>query len=182
MKDAPDPDPDPLADRFGPLARHLFDDAPLAGIWRLSMLANFFTGPIYARLQAGHGLGRPSFVVLYCLTERDGLMARDVVRASGLPKNSVSRAVTDLVAKGLVRADENGADRRAKRLRLTGRGLTLMRTLLPAFAERQSDLVAPLSPAERDALRHLLAKMARHLPVWVDRAGPGDVPSDPGRA
>jgi DNA-binding MarR family transcriptional regulator len=170
MKDAPYPDPDPLAERFGPLARHLFDAAPLAGIWRLSMLSNFFTGPLYARLQAEHGLGRPGFVVLYCLSERGGLMARDVVLASGLPKNSVSRAVTDLVAKGLVRANASDGDRRAKRLGLTERGTDLMRALMPAFAERQADLMAPLTPAERETLHRLLARMAEDLPVWVDRA------------
>ena len=49
MKDGP---PDPFTARFGPLARHLFEDAPLAGIWRLSFLANAFTGPAYAQLQA----------------------------------------------------------------------------------------------------------------------------------
>lgn len=169
MKDASDPDP--LADRFGPLARHLFGAAPLAEIWRLSVLSNFFTGPLYASLQAEHGLGRPGFVVLYCLSERDGLMARDVVLASGLPKNSVSRAVTDLVTKGLVHTGASDADRRAKRLRLTNRGAALMKDLMPAFVERQADLIAPLTPAERDSLQRLLSKMATHMPDWVDRVG-----------
>ena len=172
MKDAPDPDA--LSGRFGPLARHLFADAPLAAIWRLSVLSNFYTGPLYARLQAQHGLGRPGFVVLYCLSERDGLMARDVVRASGLPKNSVSRAVTDLIAKGLVVAAEGGGDRRAKPLRLTARGVALMADLMPAFLARQTELTAPLTTAERETLRALMAKMADHLPDWVDRIGPKD--------
>ena len=180
MKDASDSDP--LADRFGPLARHLFADAPLAAIWRLSFLSNFFTGPLYARLQAEHGLGRPGFVVLYCLSERDGLMARDVVRASGLPKNSVSRAVTDLIAKGLVVAVEDGGDRRAKRLRLTERGAALMAKLMPAFAARQADLIAPLTAAEREALHDLLSKMARHLPDWVDRVEAKPALSEAGEA
>lgn len=170
MKDAPALGTDPLEERFGPLARHLFDDAPLAAAWRLSVLSNFYTGPLYARLQAEHRLGRPGFVVLYCLLERGRLMARDVVRASGLPKNSVSRAVTDLVAKGLVVAEAGGGDRRAKPLRLTGRGMALIGELMPAFEARQAELTAPLSPAERDALRAILSKMALGMPDWVDRA------------
>ena len=168
------PASDPLADRFGPLARHLFDGAPLAEAWRLSVLSNFFTGPLYARLQAEHGLGRPGFVVLYCLGEQGGLMARDVVRASGLPKNSVSRAVTDLIAKGLVVADANGADRRAKSLDLTEHGAALVAELLIAFEARQADLVAALTTAERAALHDLLSKMARHMPDWVDDGGVDD--------
>ena len=174
MKDASAPASDPFSARFGPLARHLFDDAPLAAIWRLSALANFYTGPLYARLQAEHGLGRPGFVVLYCLSEREDLMARDVVRASGLPKNSVSRAVTALVAQGLVVADEDGGDRRAKPLRFTARGAALMAELMPLFATRQAELLAPLTVVERDTLRSLLAKMAGHLPHWVDRTAAAD--------
>ena len=171
MKDAPPPDP--FDARFGALARHLFDEAPLAGIWRLSFLANFFTGPAYARLQAEHGLGRPGFVILYCLSERDGLMARDVVQVSGLPKNSVSRAVTDLVARGLVTAGSERTDRRAKPLRLTGAGRAQIAAALPTFAARQDRMLAALSPGERAELRRLLALVADGLPDWVDADGSG---------
>ncbi|MGR3486295.1 MAG: MarR family winged helix-turn-helix transcriptional regulator [Paracoccaceae bacterium] len=159
---------DPFEARFGPLARHLFEEAPLAAIWRLSFLANFFTGPAYVRLQAEHGLGRPAFVVLYCLHERDGLMARDVVRVSGLPKNSVSRAVADLVERGLVAAGAGRQDRRAKPLHLTPASRALLRQTLPDFAARQEALLAPLDEAERTTLRNLLGRLADGLPDWVD--------------
>ena len=170
MKDAPGPDHDPLADRFGPLARHLFEEAPLAAIWRLSFLANFYTGPLYARLQAKHRLGRPGFVVLLLpVRARRPHGARRCAGVQGLPKNSVSRAAADLIAKGLVVADADGGDRRAKPMRLTDRGTALMAELLPAFGARQEDLTHPLSAAERETFRLLLEKMAGHLPNWVDR-------------
>ncbi|MGR3434880.1 MAG: MarR family winged helix-turn-helix transcriptional regulator [Shimia sp.] len=162
--------------RFGPLARHLFDEAPLAPIWRLSFLANFFTGPAYAALQAEHGLGRPGFVILYCLSRQDGLMARDIVRVSGLPKNSVSRAVADLVARGLVVADAGASDRRAKPLHLTEASRALLAQALPGFEARQAALLAPLDADERATLRALLTRLAEGLPDWVDgpppRGGP----------
>lgn len=166
--------PDPLADRFGPLARHLFDDAPLAAAWRLSFLANFFTGPAYAWLQSEHGLGRPGFVVLYCLSERGGLMARDVVQVSGLPKNSVSRAVSELIARGLVSAGEGDADRRAKPLRLTRKGTAIVECVLPRFEARQAAMLAPLSAAEQVTLHDLLSRLGEGLPEWVD--GESDAP------
>lgn len=175
------PKRDPIADRFGPLADHLFENAPLAAIWRLSFVSNFFTGALYARLQAEHGLGRPGFVILYCLSQRGGLKARDVVRASGLPKNSVSRAVTDLVAKGFVAAHEDHEDRRSKSLRLTARGSALMRELMPIFTARQAEMVAPLTAGEQETLRLLLWKVARHLPEWVDRADAPRADGEPGR-
>ena len=169
---------DPLADRFGPLARHLFDDAPLAAAWRLSFLANFFTGPAYAWLQAEQGLGRPGFVVLYCLSERDGLMARDVVQVSGLPKNSVSRAVNELIARGLVTVGEGGFDRRAKPLRLTPEGAAILERVLPRFEARQAAMLAPLSAEERETLHVLLSRLSEGLPAWVD-AGEDARPESP---
>ena len=172
MKDAP---PDPFEARFGPLARDLFEDAPLADVWRLAFLANFHTGPVYAWLQAEYGFGRPGFVVLYCLSRSSGLMARDVVRVSGLPKNSVSRAVTDLVARGLVTTREGRDDRRAKPLHLTQAGRTLLDAAMPRFLARQEAMFAPLLDEERAILSGLLARLASGMPDWVD--GPGPVTS-----
>ncbi|MEM7488124.1 MAG: MarR family transcriptional regulator [Pseudomonadota bacterium] len=168
MKDTPS---DAFETRFGLIATHLLDGAPLAGIWRLAFVANAYTGPIYAWLQAEHGLTRPGFVTLYCLSQRSGLMARDVVRASGLPKNSVSRAVTDLIDRGLIAVTDDREDRRVKRLALTRSGTALLREVLPAFQTRQDALLAPLTAAESARLRQLLSRLAGGLPGWIDETG-----------
>ena len=189
-RDAPDgdaPDRDALNRRFGPLARHMLVATPLSGVWRLSFVANSWTGPAYAALQAETGLGRAEFVVMFCLSQREGLMARDVVRLSGLPKNSISRAVIGLIGRRLV-AVVAGEDRRAKPLRLTAAGAALLDAWVPRFAARQEAMLAPLSPSERERLRALLERVADAMPDWIDEvpgAGPdGTGPADaaPARA
>lgn len=169
MKDAQDPDA--FTERFGPLARTMLDDPDLAAIWRLSFLANFWTGPIYATLQDVAGLGRPGFVVLFCLSRQDGLMARDIARLSGLPKNSVSRSVADLVERGFVEAAVATSDRRSKPLSITDRGRRSIASALPGFVTRQDAMLSALSPGEQDELSRLLRKMIDGLPEWVDDAG-----------
>ena len=168
-----DLDPDAFGRRFGPLARHMLDGTSLSDVWRLSFVANSYTGPAYAALQAETGLGRAEFVAMFCLSQREGLMARDVVRLSGLPKNSISRAVIGLTERGFV-AVVAGEDRRAKPLRLTARGAALLDAWVPRFEARQEAMLAPLSAAEREQLRTLLRRLADGMPGWIDdvpRAG-----------
>ena len=175
-RDAPDRDApveDALDRRFGPLARHMLVATPLSDVWRLSFVANSYTGPVYAALQAETGLGRAEFVVMFCLAQREGLMARDVVRLSGLPKNSISRAIIGLTGRRLV-AVVAGEDRRAKPLRLTGAGAALLDAWVPRFAARQEAMFAPLSPAERERLRALLERLADAMPDWIDEVPRAD--------
>lgn len=140
MKDG---SPDPVADRFGPLAREMLEHGTLAPAWRLSFLINAFTGPLYAAVADRFGLSRPDFVILLCPSRQDGLMARDVARLSGLPKNSLSRAVGGQMARRLVALADGGEDRRAKPLRLTARGRTLLGETVPLFEARQSAMLGP---------------------------------------
>ena len=160
--------------RFGALSPVMLAAMPLAPAWRLNFLANFFTGPLYARLGAEADLSRPEFVVLYCLSQAPGLVARDVSTLTGLPKNSISRAVSALLARGLVVRDAAGADRRAKPLALTGKGTELLASVLPAIAARQDAMRAVLNQQEAATFDALLAKMIAAMPGWVD--GPESPP------
>ena len=169
MKDAAPPaDPDPVASRFGPLARDMLERGPLMPAWRLSFLANAYTGPLYAAVATGFGLSRPDFVILLCLSRQDGLVARDVARLSGLPKNSLSRAVGGLVARGLVSSDIGGEDRRARPLRLTEEGRALLARVVPLFEARQAAMLAPLDAGERERFLALLGKLIHGAAGWVD--------------
>ncbi|MEO0362440.1 MAG: MarR family transcriptional regulator [Pseudomonadota bacterium] len=156
-----------LADRFGPLSLTMLNETELSPIWRVSFLANFFTGPIYAELQTRFGLSRPGFVILFSLSRKDGLVARDICLVTGLPKNSISRAVTELEAKGLIARDTDAADKRAKPLALTPEGRALLEAATPLFKERQAAMLAPLDGAEAAEFRRLISKLIFAMPDWV---------------
>lgn len=156
-----------FADTFGNLAASMLRATPLSPAWQVNFLANFFTGPIYRDVGARYGLSRPEFVILYTLSQRPGLVARDVCLATGLPKNSISRAVAALVRRGLVEQKINEDDRRAKPLTMTPNGSELLGQLLPLFYARQAAMLAVLSPEERREWDRLLAKLIGAMPDWV---------------
>jgi len=156
-----------MALEFGDLSRTMLDESSLRNGWRLNFLANFFVGPIYRALDARFGVSRPEFVILFCLSQRPGLVARDVCRVTGLPKNSISRAVSQLLARGLIERQPSAADKREKTLAMTADGQALLAQLVPYFKKREDDMRAVLSTEERAEFDRLLMKIIHAMPDWV---------------
>ncbi len=156
-----------LADLFGPLSLKMLTDTELSPAWQVNFLANFFTGPIYADLIERFGLTRPGFVILFSLSQQDGLVARDICLVTGLPKNSISRAVTELEAKGLIARDTDVADKRAKPLTLKDEGEQLLAKVVPLFRDRQAAMLAPLDKEEAAEFDRLISKIIFNMPAWV---------------
>ena len=156
-----------LAGLFGPLSLTMLTDTDLSAAWRISFLANFFTGPIYAQVQERFDLSRPGFVILFSLSHQNGLVARDICLVTGLPKNSISRAVTELETKGLIARDTDAADRRAKPLNLTPEGRAMLARVVPLFQARQKAMLAVLDQAEAAEFDRLMTKVVFAMPDWV---------------
>lgn len=157
-----------VADCFGPLSVVMLNDTPLSPAWRVSFVANFFTGPIYRDLMERFGLSRPGFVILFSLSQEPRLVARDIGSVTGLPKNSISRAVSELLRKGLVARENEGADRREKPLSLTQDGRALLGKVVPLFEARQKAMFAALSTDEMAEFERLMGKIIQAMPDWVD--------------
>lgn len=156
-----------LAEQFGPLSLEMLTGTELSSIWRVSFLANFFTGPIYAKVLSEFGLSRPGFVILYSLSQKDGLVAQDICLVTGLPKNSISRAVTDLESKGLLARETATEDKRAKPLSITPRGCKLLEEVVPLFVRRQAAMLQPLDEKEVAEFDRLVSKIVSAMPSWV---------------
>jgi DNA-binding MarR family transcriptional regulator len=86
--------------------------------------------------------------------DQSGLSAR-----LGIDRNHTSLLVDQLERKRLVERRVNGADRRAKLLRLTPRGTALYARLMPTVFAAQSRLIELLSPAEREQLFDLMGRV-----------------------
>lgn len=156
-----------IADTFGPLSMTMLFDTPLSLAWRVNFLANFFTGPVYRDIGVRFGLSRPEFVILFCLSQEPGLVARDICLVTGLPKNSISRAVSELLVKGMISRKTNDADKRAKPLVLTAKGKQKLAQVVPVVEARQMAMCAPLSDAERAEFDRLYTKIIFGMPEWV---------------
>ena len=139
---------------------------PIPVAYRINLLANLFTGAVYRKIAASHGVARSEFTVIFCLSNLGELTAQDVVDITGRPKNSVSRAVNALLERGLVsRRTDPGNARRAP-LSLTRAGKKLYDEVLPVFEARESALLSVLNSRERETLERLLMKLAARTDGW----------------
>ncbi len=157
-----------MVERFGPLSLLMLHETPLSPAWNLNFLANFFTGPIYRELAERFDLSRPEFVILYTLKHAKGLVARDICLATGLPKNSISRSVSELLSRGLIARDVDADDKRAKPLMLTDGGAEMLDRVEPLFLSRQAAMRNALTLAEKTEFDRLLDKMICAMPNWVE--------------
>ena len=76
-----------------------------------------------------------------------------------IDRNTASLMVDQLVKKGLVERQVNGADRRARLLSLTPRGEQLYARLRPIHLAANESVLAPIAPSERKLLLSLLIRV-----------------------
>ena len=83
-------------------------------------------------------------------------------RRTAMDRSDVVAAVNDLARLELVRRTPDAADRRRNVITITPAGLAHLQRLDGLLAEVQDELLAPLSPAERDQLTRLLGRLLAH--------------------
>jgi DNA-binding MarR family transcriptional regulator len=129
-----------------PLARHFFQICTAAS----------------AETVAGEGLKSGQFAILAHLSRKTGEPGIDqtgIAARMGVDRARVSQLMEELEAMGLVDRRVNGADRRARVLRLTPRGEQLRARLQPAVLADQMRVLAPLAPRERELFLDLLVRV-----------------------
>jgi DNA-binding MarR family transcriptional regulator len=141
-------------------------DNPIRDAWRIAFVANRYIFPFYRALEAEHGVNRPEWVVLFCLAQRGELIAQDIADGTGLPKNSLSRAVNRLEDWGFVARRSDSGDRRRAKLTLTEDGRAFHDAVLPALADRMDRMFDCLSAEERETLSALMLRVAENVRDW----------------
>jgi DNA-binding MarR family transcriptional regulator len=92
-------------------------------------------------------------------TGKPGLEQNRLAERINIDRNTASLLVEQLVNKGFVERQVNGADRRARLLSLTARGETLYARLRPAHIALNQDILATITPRERKLLIDLLIRV-----------------------
>lgn len=157
------------------MTRHrILERNPIPFAYRISYLANFFTGAVYREVADRVGVARSEFVVVFCLKLLGELSAQDICDITGRPKPSISRAVNAMLERGFVarRTDEDDARRAV--LTLTRAGHAMYDATIPLFEAHEGAMLAPLNAAERRTLDRLLAKLVLRDDAWAGTAGNED--------
>ena len=89
--------------------------------------------------------------------------AQYISRCTRTHKSTISRAVRQLLKRRLIERVENKVDRREFALRLTGKGRTLYRDLIPRLLRKERDILSSLSSQERRLLGTVLGKLEKSL-------------------
>src|SRR6266542_3787097 len=109
----------------------------------------------------GHGGSLSEGFALAEVAGTAPLAQRDLAERLGLEKSTVSRLLAGL--------ERNPANRRFYQLRLTGRGRAAAAALAAAHRRRHLELLAAMTPAEREALAVGLRALVRalHAQPWT---------------
>jgi DNA-binding MarR family transcriptional regulator len=137
-----DPVVEAISHRLGDIKR-LLDKAAAANLARAEM-----THEEFKVLLALHGGMRSH-----------GALSRELMVSTGAMTNRLDK----LERSGLVHRERDPADRRGVLLGLTDTGRERLNSAIEYAAEEERDLLGALSPAERDQLNKLLAKLLAGL-------------------
>ncbi len=129
--------------------------------YRLSILSNRVSNAIARAYSDRFGITIPQWRIVAVLGERGPATATELVAATEMDKVTVSRAVTALAERRLVRRAHHAADRRARLVSLTAAGKTILREVAPMARAQERALLDALSREEETALDRLLDKLSQ---------------------
>jgi MarR family transcriptional regulator for hemolysin len=133
----------------------------------------------YDRRARELGLTRSQWWVLNNLFRNQGITQSELAEILEIEKASLGRLLDRLEAKGWVERRADSADRRAKRLHLTGEVQALMRGLRALAAELRADAMDGLQEAERQRFVDTLLVIKANL-LRINGNGSGGGPPPPG--
>ena len=127
--------------------------------YRLSVLMLRISNSIARSYEQRFRLSVPEWRVMAVLGRFGPLSQNGVAEKTQMDKVRVSRAVARLAKAGRVSRRIDRADRRRSVLALTPAGEAIHREIVPHARRVEARLLAGLTPAERAALDHLIAKL-----------------------
>jgi DNA-binding MarR family transcriptional regulator len=112
-----------------------------------------------AEMASDAGLTALQFGALAYLFDEPDIDQNGLAARLGVDRTSIGQLIDQMEAKGLFDRRVNGADRRAKLLRLTARGRKLREQLRPKAHLVNARLLSALTPAEREIFLKLLVRV-----------------------
>lgn len=146
---------------------------PRLGELGLTNFAPYLMNRIMGRYNAslreemsGLGLTTPKMRALAVLSVVEGPLIRELAVLTVVEQSTLSRALDQLQADGLVRRETDAADSRASRMFITNAGRAAFETLWPHMAAAQARMFRGIPEDERrafvDTLQKMLANIRKH--------------------
>ncbi len=110
----------------------------------------------------------PQWRVLAVLHEFPGSTMNRLADLATVDRTTLTRALDNMVERGLVARRSDAADRRSIRLSLTETGLAVFFRVLPAVLDQNERAVAGFSKGELASLRSMLHRMVDNLDGGIE--------------
>ena len=107
---------------------------------------------------AGFDLTSVQFAALNAIALQPGMDQASLATTISFDRATIGGVIDRLERKGLVQRVVSAQDRRARQLHITPEGEQLLVACRPVVTALQADILAPLSPAERDVFLALAHK------------------------
>jgi MarR family transcriptional regulator, organic hydroperoxide resistance regulator len=135
--------------------------------WSVPFLMHQIASQVMAsvnRHARAYGLKFEGVRALYRLMQKDGRPVGELARLTGIELSTLSRVVSRMEARGLVRRVRNEKDAREVIVFITPKGRALAQQERPVyFRDYEKILLAGMSPRENEALRESLGRMLENL-------------------
>lgn len=152
-------------------AKAMLKSSAITTGYRISFLANYLMGPIYARMQSELGFNRAEAAILFCLAHQSPLSGIEIAEMTGRPRNSISPAVGKLQRLGIIAKAPSEQNRKIELISLTESGQAMSETVVSYFIDRERAMLRPLASASDQALlNELLARLIFRNDDWLNAA------------
>ncbi len=131
--------------------------------FRLNRLAAAVSQHLSVIYRGRFALEIPEWRVIATVGEDERCTAQFVAHSTRMHKTRVSRAIAQLMRRGLIERVAGERDRREMHLRLTRAGARMYAQLVPLALARERALLACMSAADRRALLRALERLERFL-------------------
>lgn len=127
--------------------------------YRIHKLAGAMSRGAAARYRAEHGVTLMEWRALALLGDGAALSLQELARHAALDKSQISRVVSALAARGLVRRGVSKDDARTARISLTPAGARIRAGLMRSAAARDAAFAAVLTAQEQRVLDRAIRKL-----------------------
>jgi DNA-binding MarR family transcriptional regulator len=109
------------------------------------------------------GVTADQFVCLVILNEQDGITQKELARRATSDPNTIRAMLVLLEKQGLVAREQHDHDRRAKLVRLTGKGRWVFKNMLFKVQPVRGNLLSAIGAKKEQTLFKLLKRVAEKM-------------------
>jgi DNA-binding MarR family transcriptional regulator len=128
-------------------------------LFRLSRLLSVGGTPVVRLCEGRYGITRREWRLILALAHDGPMLSSTLADRVHLLRGPTSKAVTEMVAKGLAHRRPRPSDRRRVEIGLTEAGRAIFDSLFPVAVEVNQDLLSVLSAGEVKALDSMMVRL-----------------------